>query len=321
MWMKCTLSSVLAFFLLSPWGASSVSAAYPEKPMTNLVWGAPGSATDILARTLAAFSEKDFGQQIQILNKPGGNGIVSMTYLLGKPADGYTSILVTNSMIPVLLKGTQSFNLDSFDFVIRIVTDPLLLAVKKESPYKTLEEFVQAAKKNPGNMKVSGSLRGGVYEQTAFELMQSAAIKLNYIPYQGGSEAVVAAMGGHVDAVICVFSPMLGLVKSGDLRLLASSSTEPETDLKIPTFLEKKLNVTTAMWRGIAVKKGTPPEILEKIHATFRKQILSPEWKEKYILKYDQRPGYLGPADFNKAMKNEEKSTKEFLKTLEKAKK
>jgi putative tricarboxylic transport membrane protein len=317
---KGILFLLLAAFFIFLCGQVSVRAAYPEKPMTILVWGAPGSATDILARTLAAFSEKDFGQQIQILNKPGGNGIVAQTYLLGKPADGYWSILVTNSMIPVLLKGTQPFNLDSFDFVIRIVTDPLLLAVRKQSPYKTLEDFIAAAKENPGKIKVSGSLRGGVYEQTAFELMKAAKIKLNYIPYQGGSKAVVAAVGGEVDAVICVYSPMLGLVKSGDLRLLASSSTEPEPELKIPTFTEKKLDVTTAMWRGIAVEKGTPPEIVEKLHAVFKKQILSAAWKQKYIEKYEQRQGYLGPADFTKAMKNEEKSMKAFLQTIEKPK-
>ena len=99
-------------------------AAYPEKPLNILVWGNAGAATDILARSLAAMSEKSFGQPIQIVNKSGGSGIVAMAYLLSRPADGQWCVLNTNSMISVLHDSPQSFNLDSFDYVIRLVTDP-----------------------------------------------------------------------------------------------------------------------------------------------------------------------------------------------------
>jgi tripartite-type tricarboxylate transporter receptor subunit TctC len=296
------------------------SAGYPEKTMNLVVWGTPGSATDILARTLVLFSEKNFGQPIQITNKPGGNGIVGMSYLLSKPANGYWSLLITNSMISWLLTGTQSFNLESFEFVIRIVTDPLFLFVRKDSPFKTLEDFIQEAKKRPKAIKIGGAGRMGVYELTAFEVMREAGIKLNYIPYDANREAVVATLGGHVDCGISALAPMVGLLKSKDLRLLASTATEPETDQDVPTFLEKKLDVTGNMSRGIAVKKGTPPQMIEKLHATFKSAISSPEWKEYYIDKFQQRQGYLGPADFTKAMKDEERVTREFLKTVAKSK-
>lgn len=295
-------------------------AGYPEKTLNFLVWGTPGSATDILARNLAIYSEKIFGQQILITNKPGGNGIVAMSFLQSKPADGYWCLLVTNSMISVLLKGTQSYNLDSFDYIIRIVTDPLFLAVRKDSPYKTLEDFIEAAKKKPGEIKIAGALRGGIAELAAFEIMQAAGIQFNYIPYEGNRDAVIAAAGGHTDAVFCALSPMLGLHKSGDLRLLASTDTEPEVELKVPTFTEKKLNVTGNMWRGIAARRGTPPAAIEKLHSAFKKAILTHEWKEKYIDKFQQKQGYLGPADFTRAMKNEEKVTKAFLESMPKAK-
>ncbi|MBI5968258.1 MAG: tripartite tricarboxylate transporter substrate binding protein [Deltaproteobacteria bacterium] len=310
-----TLTFMLFFSAQTP-----ARAAYPEKPMTMLVWGTPGSATDILARNLALFSEKSFGQQIQVMNKPGGSGIVAMSFLQNKPTDGYWSLLITNSMIPVLLKGTQPFNLDSFEYVIRIVTDPLFLTVRKESPYKSLEDFVEVAKKKPGEIRLSGALRGGIYELTAFEIMQAAGIKINYIPYEGNRDAVIAAVGGHVDAALCALSPMLGLVKSGDVKLLVSTAMEPEEELKVPTFTEKKLNVTGNMWRGVAVKKGTSAEIIERLHSTFKKAILSPEWKEKYLDKYQQKQGYMEPAEFTRAMKGEEKTTRAFLESMEKAK-
>ena len=314
--LKTLVGALLFLFMIQ----TPAWAGYPEKTLNFLVWGTPGSATDILARNLAVYSEKNFGQQILIMNKPGGNGIVAMSFLQSKPPDAYWCLLVTNSMISVLLKGTQSYHLDSFDYIIRIVTDPLFLAVRKDSPYKTLEDFIAAAKKKPGEMKIAAALRGGVAELASFEFMQAAGIQFNYIPYEGNRDAVIAAAGGHTDAVFCALSPMLGLHKSGDLRLLASTDTEPEVELKVPTFTEKRLNVTGNMWRGVAAKKRTPAAAIEKLHSTFKKAILTPEWKEKYIDKFQQKQGYLGPTDFARAMKNEEKVTKAFLENMPKPK-
>ena len=269
---------MLALVLQSP-----VWAAYPDKPLNILVWGNPGAATDILARSLAAASEKSFGQPIQIVNKAGGSGIVAMSYLLSKPADGTWCLLNTNSMISVLHDRPQSFNLDSFDYVLRIVTDPEFIAVRKESPYKTIDELLQAAKKKPGELKIGGALLGSIAWLVAKQIEKVADVKLNYIPYPGNRDAVVAVLGGHVDMIVSALAPMLGVFKSGDMRLLASTSTEPETDVKVPTFIEKKMmNIDQVMWRGIIMKKGTSPEVIEKLHATF-KDDTSPEWKEQYL--------------------------------------
>lgn len=296
-------------------------AAYPEKPLNILIWSNPGAATDVVARAVAAMSEKSFGQSIQIVNKAGGSGIVAMSYLLSRPADGTWCLLNTNSMISVLYENPQSFNLDSFDYVIRLVTDPEFIAVRKESPYKTIEDLLQAAKKKPGELKMGGSLLGSIAWLMAKHVEKVADVKLNYIPYPGNRDVVVAGLGGHVDAIISAMAPMLGVYKSGDMRLLASTSAEPETDVKVPTFIEKKMpSVNQQMWRGIIVKKGTSPEVIEKIHNTFKKAILSPEWKTQYLDKYQQYQGYLGPADFTKAMKDEEKITIPLLKSIPKGK-
>jgi len=295
-------------------------AAYPEKPLTILVWGVPGSATDILARALAAMSEKDFGQPINILNKAGGSGVVAMSYLLSKPADGTLCLLNTNSMISVLHGNPQSFNLDSFDYVVRLVTDPVFIAVRKESPYKSIEELIQGAKEKPGELKIAGALMGSINWLAAMQLNKKAGIKLNYIPYEGNRDVVISVLGGHVDAIVSAMAPMLGVHKSGDMRLLASTSTEPETELKVPTFIEKNMDIDQNMWRGIMMKKGTDPAIIEKLNRTFKKTVLSPEWKEQYLMKYKQRQGYMGPAEITKAMKNEEKLTIPLLGSIPKTK-
>lgn len=298
-----------------------VWAAYPEKPLNILVWGNPGAATDILARSLAAASEKTFGQPIQIVNKAGGSGIVAMSYLLNRPADGTWCLLNTNSMISVLYDSPQSFNLDSFDYVIRLVTDPEFIAVRKESPYKTIEDLLQAARKKPGELKMGGALLGSIAWLVTKQIEKVADVKFNYIPYPGNRDAVVAALGGHVDVIVSALAPMLGVFKSGDMRLLASTSTEPETDVKVPTFIEKKMmNIDQVMWRGIIVKKGTSPDMIEKMHSAFKKTILSREWKEQYLDKYQQFQGYMGPAPFTKAMKDEEKLTIPLLRSIPKGK-
>ncbi len=296
-------------------------AAYPEKPLNILVWGNPGAATDILARSLAAASEKSFGQPIQIVNKAGGSGIVAMSYLLSRPADGTWCLLNTNSMISVLYDSPQSFNLDNFGYVIRLVTDPEFIAVRKESPYKTIEDLLQAARKKPGELKMGGALLGSIAWLVTKQIEKVADVRFNYISYPGNRDAVVAVLGGHVDVIVSALAPMLGVFKSGDMRLLASTSTEPETDVKVPTFTEKKMmNIDQVMWRGIIVKKGTNPDVIEKIHGTFKKTILSREWKEQYLDKYEQFQGYMGPAAFTKAMKDEEKLTIPLLQSIPRSK-
>ena len=313
-WMLALLLTMV--FQIPVW------AAYPEKPLNILVWGNPGAATDILARSLAAMSEKSFGQPIQVVNKAGGSGIVAMSYLLSKPADGTWCLLNTNSMISVLYDTPQSFNLDSFDYVIRLVTDPEFIAVRKESPYKTIEDLIQAAKNKPGELKMGGALMGSIAWLVAKQIEKVAGVKFNYIPYPGNRDAVVAVLGGHVDVIVSAMAPMLGVWKSGDMRLLASTSAEPETDVKVPTFVEKKMpSIDQVMWRGIIAKKGTNPEIIEKLHSTFKKTILSAEWKTQYLDKYQQFQGYQGPAAFAKAMKDEEKLTIPLLQSIPKGKK
>ena len=167
---------------------------------------------------------------------------------------------------------------------------------------------------------MGGALMGSVNWLAAKQIEEVADVKLNYIPYPGNRDAVVAVLGGHVDAIVSAMAPMLGVYNSGDMRLLISTSTEPETEYKIPTFIEKNMDINRVMWRGIMMKKGAAPEIVEKLHLTFKKTILSPKWKEQYLEKYNQRQGYLGPAEYTKAIKNEEKSTIPMLESIPKSK-
>ena len=285
-----------------------------------MVWGKPGSATDILARALAMASEKDFGQPINILNKTGGEWC-RRDVLSFKQTGRWNPVPFEYQFNDLGFdRQSQSFNLDSFAYVIRLVTDPLLIAVRKESPYKTIEELIQGAKKNPGELKMGGALMGSVNWLAAKQIEEVADVKLNYIPYPGNRDAVVAVLGGHVDAIVSAMAPMLGVYNSGDMRLLISTSTEPETEYKIPTFIEKNMDIDRVMWRGIMMKKGTNPEIVEKLHLTFKKTILSSKWKEQYLEKYNQRQGYLGPAEYTKAIKNEEKLTIPLMESIPKSK-
>jgi putative tricarboxylic transport membrane protein len=312
-WMVASL--LVLVFQIPVW------AAYPEKSLNILVWSTPGSGNDIAARSLATMSEKSFGQPIQIVNKTGGSGVVAMSYLLSRPADGQWCVLNTNSMISVLYDTPQSYNLDSFDYVIRLMTDPEFIAVRKESPYKTIEDLLQAAKKRPGELKMGGSLMGSIAWLVAKHIEKVADVKFNYIPYPGARDAVVAVLGGHLDVIVSPMAPMMGVFKSGDMRLLARTSTESETDVKVPTFVEKKMpSVDQVMSRGIMVKKETSPEIIEKLHSAFKKTILSPEWKAQYLDKYQQYQGYQGPTAFTKAMQDEAKITIPLLQSIPKGK-
>src|SRR5438874_8058652 len=222
--MRTTL--LLALLALSTMGAAQ---DYPSKPITLVLPFPPGGVAEIVGRPLASIMEKSLKQPIVLINRPGAGGAVGMASVAKGAADGYTILmgLSSISIFPVSerINGkTPPYELKDFAPIALVTADPSVLVVRTDSQYKSVKDFVDAAKANPGKINYSSS---GVYGtlHVAMEIFANAAgIKLFHVPYKGGGPAVTALLGGQVEALASGPAPAIGQIKGGKMRALASWS-------------------------------------------------------------------------------------------------
>src|SRR6266446_10169686 len=273
-------------FLLALLALSTAGAAqdYPSKPITMVVPFPPGGVAEIVARPVAPIIEQSLKQPIVLINRPGAGGAVGMASVAKGPADGYTILmgLSSISIFPVSdrINGkTPPYELKDFAPIALVTADPTVLVVRADGPYKTVKDFVDAAKANPGKINYSSS---GVYGtlHVAMEIFANAAgIKLFHIPYQGGGPAVTALLGGQVEALASGPAAAIGHIKGGQMRALASWSTERLALLpEIPTFKELGYDAEFYIWSGVFVPVSTPAPIVNRLRAAVREAANSAEF-------------------------------------------
>lgn len=261
---------------------------YPTRPVTFIVWSSAGSPLDVFMRKLAGLAEKELGQTIVVDNRTGGGGAAAMSYVSGQPADGYSILSTTGSMSFSIAKGDIPFKAENFTMVRSFQAEPSSIAVRKDSPFKTLDDFVKYMKQNPNKLKIGGFASGGFHQYVLYRLQQAAGFEATWIPFEGGADAVTNLLGGHIDVAVMTPSSGLSQVQSGDIRLLAIS-TEKRSPFfpDVPTFKEKGYDVVEMLWRGVMAKQGTPQEIVDRLNRAFDKVVQTEEWK-KYMKDFQQ---------------------------------
>jgi len=278
---------------------------YPSRPITMVNPFPPGGVVDVVGRPLAAIMEKSLRQPVIMVQKPGAGGAVGFAFAAKAPADGYTILmgLSSISIFPVSdrINGkTPPYELKEFAPIALVTADPTVLVVRTDGPYKTLKDFVDAAKANPGKINYSSS---GVYGtlHVAMEIFANAAgIKLFHIPYQGGGPAVTALLGGQVQALASGPAAAIGQIKAGKMRALASWGAERLALLPdIPTFKELGYDAEFYIWSGVFVPAVTPPEIQAKLRAAVREAATSAEFRSA-MEKVSTPVAYLDAPEFQK---------------------
>jgi tripartite-type tricarboxylate transporter receptor subunit TctC len=249
--------------------------------------------------------ERSLKQPVVMINRPGAGGAVGMASVAKGPTDGYTILmgLSSISIFPVAdrVNGkSPAFELSDFAPIALVTADPTVLVVRTDGPYKTLKDFVDAAKANPGKINYSSS---GVYGtlHVAMEIFaNSAGIKLFHVPYQGGGPAVTALLGGQVEALASGPAAAIGQIKGGKMRALASWSTERLKLLPdIPTFKELGYEAEFYIWSGVFVSAGTPAAIQTRLRAAVREAATSDEFKAA-MEKVSTPVSYLDAPEFKK---------------------
>ena len=259
---------------------------YPSRPITLVAPFPPGGVADLTARPVAAAMEKVLKNPVGVVNKTGAAGAVGMQFVATSKPDGYTLLLALSSIsiIPEadkIFDRQPAFTVDQFAPIALISADPTILVVRAESPWKTAKEFIEDAKKRPGQISYSSS---GIYGtlHMAMELLSHAAgIKLRHIPAAGAGPALTAILGGHVDALASGPAVVIPHIKSGKLRALAGWGDKRVAALpEVPTF--KELGYPEAefyIWAGLFAPKGTPEPVLAKLREATRAAVAEAEFK------------------------------------------
>ena len=299
------MSRFLAALAVSLFTVASWAQDYPTKPVTMIVPFPPGGVADIVGRPLAAVMEKSLKQPVVVVNRTGAGGAVGMAAVAKSAPDGYTILmgLSSISVFPVgdRINGKQpAYEMADFAPIALVTADPTVLVVRADGPYKTVKDFVAAAKANPGKINYSSA---GVYStlHVAMEIFaQAADIKLFHVPYQGGGPAVTALLGGQVDALASGPAAAIGQIKGGKMRALASWSTERLKLLPdIPTFKELGYDAEFYIWSGVFAPVKTPAPVLAKLRAAVREAATSGEFRAA-MDKVSTPVSYLDAPEFKK---------------------
>ena len=263
--------------------ALGAAAQYPERTITMIVPFPPGGVADTVARPVAEALARELKQPVVIENKAGAGGALGMGQAARAAPDGYTVLLALSSISVLpeadLLFGRKpAYTLNQFKPIARFTADPTVLVVRADSPWKTLDEFVADAKRRPGALNYGSSGNYGTMH-VPMEMLQSAAgFRIVHIPYTGAGPAVVALLGGQVDALASGPATVVQHIRSGRLRALAHWGEKPLQALpEVPSLPALGLGVRYAQWSGLFVPAGVSDEVLQRLRAASRKVAADPQ--------------------------------------------
>jgi tripartite-type tricarboxylate transporter receptor subunit TctC len=302
-------------------GPAAAQGGYPTKPITMIVPFPPGGLADIVARPVAEAMSRELGQQVVIENKPGAGGGIGMGYVAKAPTDGYTILLALSSLTVIpeadaVLGRAQMFAPNSLRPIARFTADPTVLAVRADAPWKTVKEFVDDAKQRPGTINYGSSGNYGTMHVPMEILAQNAGVKLTHVPYTGAGPAVVALLGGQIQAVSSGPATVLQHVKSGKLRVLAHwGNGKLESMPEVPPLKQAGYEAEYAQWSGLFVPAGTPEPVAQRLRAAARAAANDAKVKE-VILNAGSPVLYLDAPEFEKYVQADAKRMAEVVKKI-----
>jgi tripartite-type tricarboxylate transporter receptor subunit TctC len=281
--------------LLCRTGSVWAADAYPNRPIDFIVTFAAGGSTDVIVRGMTQIAAKEIGQPFVVSNKGGGGGSVGTAYWASQKPDGYTMGIV--SLGPMEIQPhLAKVPYDPIKDIVPIMQFgeyPQGLAVKVDSPFKTLRDLIEYARQNPGKVTYGTTGVGGAPHITTERVAIEAEVKLTHIPYKGGAPAITALLGGHVMATSV--AEFVLQVKGGTARLLAAYNPQRLSDFPdVPTLKELGYHVTLSNYVGIGVPAGTPKDVIEKLQKAFKKACDDPSIKElmkKWAVEAIYEPG------------------------------
>lgn len=263
-------------------------AQYPTKPVKIIVPFPAGQATDLAARIIAEALGKEWGQQVVVENVGGGAGIPGMVTARGAPPDGYTLAMGTSAVMvvnPAIIEKLPYDPLNDFTLIGPVFRNPLIIVATEKSPYRSLKDLVEAAKKDPGKLNWGYPGAGTTQHLTGELFKQVAGVNIQGVMYKGSAQTVQDLLGDQIQLSVDGIGPNLPHIKSGKLRALASTGEQRSSQLPdVPTVAEQGYpGFSGEGWGGVVVTKGVPMDIVMKVSRDLNKIMKDPAVTERLL--------------------------------------
>lgn len=291
----------------------------PEKPIKIVVGFAPGGGADLVARGLVASSQEFFPVPLVVMNKTGASGSLAADFVKNEKADGYTLLVAGGSestAVPNFQKVTYS--LDDFRGVMRVIRQRIFLISKAGSGINSIADLKAKALANPGKLAYGSSGQGSIYHAVMLVTTKALGIDMQHVPYKGGAPMMAALLGGHIDITMGAPEETSAQLDSGQaipIALTSESRYEPYKD--VPTLKELGYDVYIENQKGLFAPAGTPDDVVQYLHDTFKKGMDSKVW-EAMAKKLSMETAYLSGDDFMAGVKAMSKTIGEAAAGLKK---
>jgi tripartite-type tricarboxylate transporter receptor subunit TctC len=295
---------------------ASLAQDFPKKGNVEMTVLFPaGTSADVTARALAAGMAKQLGVNVAVVNRPGAGGAIGYRHVAAQKPDGYAMVWNSNSISTTYHSGQLPFDYRNFEPVARALVESVVVAVRTDSKWKTLKELIADAKARPGEITVANSGVGSHTHLSGVVLFKTAGASVTDVPYSA-SQIIPNLMGGHVDVVIQFPGALAGNVSGGKIRLLAALSSNRDPSFPdVPLARELGLDVTLDAWRGVAVPKGTPKNVIAALEKAVRETVQSPEFAAAAAKLYVS-PGFLPAQDFGQMIAKEDAALARVMKDI-----
>ncbi len=287
--------------LVAAVSAPALAAGYPEKPVQYLIPFPAGGESDVAARLQQQVFSQKFKQEMVVVNRAGGGGALVWQQLNSLPGDGYTIAGINLPHIVLQpLEGSVAYKTDDMVSVYWFHYTPDALIVPADSPFKTFQDFVKAAKAEPGKLSIAGSALYSANHVAHARLNRDFGIQTEYVPFKGTGDLVSSVLGGHVAATMSYTT--LAIQQKGKMRMLAVATAKRVPQFPdVPTFRELGVDWVDGAYRGVAVPKSTPEAVRRQVSDTMDAINKDPELRRKMAdggfevidIVYDQVPAFL----------------------------
>lgn len=291
--------AALAATPVLPAMAQAPAGAWPQRPIEIIVPFAAGGGTDVLARALAEVARKHLPQDLIVLNRAGASGAVGWTELANARPDGYKIGIITVELTMIPHMGLTKISSDALLPVARLNADPATIAVRADSPYRSIEELIAAARKDEAAVRIGNAGPGSLGHLAAAALQDKAGVKFNHAPYRGANPAVLDLLGGHIEAVAVTPVEVATYVAAGKIRPLAIMAEQRIQAgwEAVPTLKERGIDLLIGGWRGLAVPRNTPDAVVQTLRKAMALTLKDPVLRET-MAKQNMGEGYLDQPEF-----------------------
>jgi tripartite-type tricarboxylate transporter receptor subunit TctC len=286
---------------------NSFAQAFPSKAIKLISGATAGSASDIIARSIAEKLQSEFGVSVIVENKPGASGTVAIQTILNSPADGHSIFVYTGAHTVLPLINKVSYDpVKDFSAVTPLAIVPNVMVVSPNKGYKSVKDVVAAAKDKPGQLNYASAGLGSATHMSAEKFKLATGIDVLHVPYKGSPEAITETMTGRIDYFFAPLVSALPMIKAGKLIPLAVSTPKRSSQLPdVPTLAEAGIAKSEYLfWIGMLVSSKTPREIVNKLNQSTLKALQDNEVKDRLIgLGAEAMP--MSPEQFDQLIKDE----------------